>query len=333
MNVLFFTRRVDKDDSRIGFAHRWIEELAKRVDKLYVVCLEKGETDLPENVEILQLGAGKFRRLLRFDKLMFSLARKVDVIFCHMAPIYTIISAPYAKLYRKKLYMWHTHGTVTRKLKMAHSLADGLLTASEGSVGIRSDKVIPLGHGIDTNVFRPKKTRHEGLVLITVGRLSPSKRLEILIRGMADLKKRRRDSKLLIVGEVPIESQKQYLTGLKGLVSELGLGENVEFVGPVEYSIIPRYYNNADVFVSASSTGSLDKAVLEAMACELSVVVSGKAYRELSGPVFFESDKDFTSAVEKAISQGNGKALRAEVIKGHELGKLMDKIVSIFEKG
>ncbi|MBN2518218.1 MAG: glycosyltransferase family 4 protein [Candidatus Altiarchaeota archaeon] len=332
MKVLFFTRKLDKNDPRIGFAHRWVQELAGRVDRLYVVCLEKGQVDLPKNVEIHTLGKGKIRRLLRLDKLMFSLARKVDVIFCHMNPIYTIISAPYAKLYRKKLYMWHTHGKITYKLKLAHSLADGVLTASEGSFPIKSRKVRVLGHGIDTDMFAPKKTLHPGPVLISVGRISPVKRIETLIKGMPPVIKKHNNAKLLLVGDAPLEGDRVYMGNLKKLVSELSLEKHVQFLGPTDYQKMPEHYHKADLFVSASATGSLDKTVLEAMACELPVLVSGNVYKDLKGPLLFRNSEDFAGAVGKALKIKDRKLLRQEIIENHNLGKLMDKIVRTFEK-
>ncbi len=331
MNVLFFTRRVDKNDPRIGFVHRWIEEMASRVNKIYVVCLDTGEMDLPDNVEVKKLGKNKLQRTLMLNRCMFSLVPNVDVVFCHMNPIYTILSAPYAKLFGKKLYMWHTHGTVTKKLKIAHFLADGLLTASKESVGIRSDKVISLGHGIDTNFFKPQDIEKKGILLISVGRISPVKKLELLILGMSNLIKEHNDAKLLVIGGVPIESQEAYLKELKSLVSKLNLSKNVEFIGPVDYTEIPELYNKADALVSASATGSLDKTVLEAMSCGLPPVVKGTVYMSLKGPTFFRNEKDFSEAVNKALNMKNKKSLREEIVDNHNLTILMERIIKLFK--
>ena len=42
MKLLMITRKVDKDDDRAGFICGWIKKISQRVEKLTVICLEKG---------------------------------------------------------------------------------------------------------------------------------------------------------------------------------------------------------------------------------------------------------------------------------------------------
>src|SRR3989338_2848671 len=56
LKLLIITQKVDKNDHILGFFHRWLEEFAKNTEKLTVICLEKGEYNLPENVKVLPLG-------------------------------------------------------------------------------------------------------------------------------------------------------------------------------------------------------------------------------------------------------------------------------------
>ena len=51
MKLLICTQKVDKNDSVLGFFHRWIEEFAKHCEKVTVICLQKGDDDLPAKIE------------------------------------------------------------------------------------------------------------------------------------------------------------------------------------------------------------------------------------------------------------------------------------------
>ena len=60
MTLLFITRKIDIKDSRAGFVSEWVIEFAKHLDKLIIVCQEKGDTSgLPDNVAVHSFGKNK----------------------------------------------------------------------------------------------------------------------------------------------------------------------------------------------------------------------------------------------------------------------------------
>ena len=59
MKILICTQKVDLNDDILGFFHSWIAEFAKQCEKVTVICLYKGEYDLPGNVKVLSLGKEK----------------------------------------------------------------------------------------------------------------------------------------------------------------------------------------------------------------------------------------------------------------------------------
>ena len=61
MKLLIITQKVDINDPVLGFFHRWLEEFAKHYEFVTVICLEKGEHRLPENVKVLSLGKEKLK--------------------------------------------------------------------------------------------------------------------------------------------------------------------------------------------------------------------------------------------------------------------------------
>lgn len=347
------TPLVDEQDPDGGFIPAWIDNLAKKVEKLYVVALRhNAEVPLPENVVVYSLGekASRLGKILYFYRKMLRVIPKVDVIFCHMFPSFTILAAPYAKLFRKPIIAWYAHGYVSRELRMAHFLANKMVTASKESLRIRSAKVIITGHGIDTDRFRPTKRRKKGSdkkVILSVGRISPIKNHETLIRAADILVKEKGMKNLgfLIVGGVSMASQEIYYAGLRKMVEELELKDYVKFAGSVPYGDIIRYYQQSDINVNLCPTGGLDKAVLEAMACEKPVIVSNETFWDLLNPydsicLFKHQDpRDLAEKLDDIVMINHedirfkiGKHNREKVIKNHSLSQLVNKLVEIFNE-
>src|SRR3989338_76010 len=154
MNLVFVTRKIDRNDSRTGFVFDWLTKLAAKLDKLYVICQEKGDAaGLPSNIEIHSLGKeqglGKLVQGFNLLSLSFSLGRKADGFFVHMMPVYAIVSGVASKLLGKKMIFWYVHKSVDWKLRLAEKFADEIFTASAESFRLKSDKVRIVGHGIN----------------------------------------------------------------------------------------------------------------------------------------------------------------------------------------
>src|SRR3989344_3044591 len=95
MRLLIVTQKVDIKDPILGFFHRWIEEFAKNFEKVIVVCLEKGEFYLPENVKILSLekeeSKSKVRYIVHFYKYIWEERKNYDTVFVHMNQEYVLL--------------------------------------------------------------------------------------------------------------------------------------------------------------------------------------------------------------------------------------------------
>ena len=146
MKLLMITRRVDKDDGLTGFTYNWIKKLSRRVDRLEVICLEKGTTNwLPTNVAVHSLGKerGKDRskEFWRLQSLAGRLVPKVDGVFAHQNPEYGILMSPWTKIFKKRLIAWYTHKQVTWRLRLLNALVDVMVTASADSFRLPSKKL------------------------------------------------------------------------------------------------------------------------------------------------------------------------------------------------
>ena len=354
LRVLMITQKVDLDDDILGFTHTWVNKLAERVERLYVLALAVGRHSLRDNVELFSMGKergnSRLERLVNFNRVVggLVLGRKVDVIFIHMCPRYAILAAPYAKLMRVPMVMWYAHGSVNPELRIAHSLVDKVVTSTKEGFRLKSDKVSIVGQGIDTDKFKPLDVHKEGntKVILSVGRISPIKDYETLVKA-ADIlvnEKGRDDLEFIIVGDVGTEAQREYLDKIKGMVKERQLERHFHFVGPVPHSEVVRYYQVCDVFVNLSHTGSLDKAVLEAMACGRMPITCNEAFADIFGDyadrlMFEKGDAgDLAGRILDVIKVDTGsrlvlgKALRDIVVQRHSVEGLMSKIAEIFKE-
>jgi len=347
MKLLMITRKVDKDDAQAGFAFNWVKKLSQKVKELKVICLEKGNIEgLPENVEIFSLGKekgkNKIKEFLNFQRGALKFINKVDGVFCHQNPEYTILIAPYAKVFRKKIVCFYGHKAVNWRVKLMHFFSNKVVTSSEKGFQIDSSKRKIISQGIDIDLFKPdiNKEKSEKLRIIAVGRISPIKNYETLINAVSILEDKGVNSIVKIAGPVLLEKQKEYLNKLKKLVKEKGLENQVQFLGGTVQAETIKLYQNSDLSINLCPTGAPDKVGFEAMACEIPFLACNQSYVKNFGSYSEQllfKEKDPESLVNKIIvlSKSNqlkeiGLYLREQVVKYHNLDNLLQGIIECF---
>lgn len=287
MKLLIVTQVLDKHHPILGFFHRWVEEFAKHCEHVHVICLQKGEYTLPDNVTVYSLGKeegkSKLAYLATFYKLVWRLRHEYDSVFVHMNQIYVILGAPFWRALRKPIGLWYAHGTVSPSLKLATFLTNHVFTSTSEGFRIDTQKRVIVGQGIDTTLFIPaSKVPSDTLRLVTVGRISQSKNLETLIAACARFKEVGTKFHLTIVGVPVTEAEHLYDIKMKALTAYLGLIDNVTWAGPTSNHQLPQLLQQSDIFIHDGSTNSLDKALLEAVLCGCVVVTSNPAYKALT---------------------------------------------------
>jgi len=302
MKLLIITQKVDINDDNLGFFHSWLKKLAEKVD-IFVIANYVGKYDLPSNVKIFSLGkekeTGGLIKNLKYQWFLLKLLPRVDGVFFHMCPEYVLGAHLWPKIFRKKTLLWYTHKSFNWKLNLAEKLTDKIFTASKESFRLPSKKVEITGHGIDLDKFKPAETKKDGskFKIISVGRISPVKNYEIMINAGEILKSRNFNFEIRVAGAPILESDKIYFGKLKNLIKEKKLDDIVEFVGPIPNKYIAEFYQSGDLFINLSDTGSLDKAVLEAMACGLKILTSNEAFK------YILPEENFTKNEPKAVSE------------------------------
>ena len=344
------TRKVDSEDASPAAAtYKLIEKLARQVDELKVICLEKGNVSgLGNNIQVESLGKekgyGRIRELIRFKILAWRFIKQVDGVFCHQNPEYTILISPYTKLFRKRIITWYTHGTVNWKLHLVNLLTNKILTASEESCRLKNRKKIEItGHGIDvTRFIKGVVPSEKSFKIISPGRISPTKDLKTLVRAIDVLvnKKGINDIEVRIVGPAVLKQDEKYRDELDSMIKDKGLVKYVS-LSETSYDAMPAEYQSADLMINLSQTGSVDKVVLEAMACEDLVLTSNEAFENIlkDQKLMFEP-RNYQELADKIIALMNlsneekqriGQSLRDIVVENHNIDDLVKKIVNQFK--
>jgi len=266
-----------------------------------IICLNAGMN--VEGVKIIELGMPKNSFLERVYRLFFFLdvnkikngariLKKFDITISHMYPMNLI--ALKAKKKHKVKYVYHNHGVATPKLfsnffersymKLFNLFSNKSIRKCNQAVSI-SDylrKVLKRETGMDSRIeydkidvkrfhkkikgtkIRKKYGLRKNPVLLYVGRISPHKGIDLLIKSFNLVLREIPNAKLLIVGKPTFD---KYFKELKKLANE-----NVIFTGFVEDEELPYYYAACDVYTTATLWEGFNMTVVEAQAVGKPVV-------------------------------------------------------------
>ncbi|MEP6987572.1 MAG: glycosyltransferase family 4 protein [Chloroflexota bacterium] len=356
MRLLVFNLVTDADDPVLGFTTIWINGLAARCEAVDVITMKMGRLAVAPNVRVYSVGKEKgyseARRAFEFYRILLGLLRQhhYEACFAHMMQLFAVMGAPVLKLYHVPITLWYAHKATGRVLQLAEKLVDHVVTSTTEGFRLPSNKVQIIGQGIDTELFKPTPphSNREGEIrpftLISVGRIAPVKRLEIVIAAVKALREQGlTDIRLILVGEVA-PSDRDYGERLRQMVSDNQLSNAVTFAGGMPYEAVVREYQQADVMVNMSATGSMDKAVLEAMACGLPVVTANESFKSLLTPwadmlyIPPESPEVLSVRLKQLAAMSSseravlGAALRQLVVEQHSMQHLTDQLMTIFKR-
>lgn len=282
--ILVVTQAVNEQDTNLSFFLYWLAELATRVPVVHVAAWKVGPHQLPSNVKVHAMPKGKSARVFALVKLSVFVRKDIEAVFVHMLAPVAAALAWFWRLLALRVVLWYTHGSVPASLKAANSWVDAICTATAESMRLPTLKKIVTGHGIETQRFTPGSEQRLP-ELITVGRVSERKRIELLLDLVEAIRAAQPTLplRLRIIGDAYLDADKMYTAMLKTEIIVRGLTDIVSMEGAKLGDDLLSAYRRAAVFVTASDTGSLDKAVLEALACGTPVLAASSVFAGFTG--------------------------------------------------
>jgi glycosyltransferase involved in cell wall biosynthesis len=150
-------------------------------------------------------------------------------------------------------------------------------------VRYRDDRIVTVPWGIDLAHFAPRADEADlrrelgwssACVFISTRTWEPVYAIDVLVRAFADVHRRHRDTRLLLLGD---GGQHE---AIARLIDAHDLRDVVHTPGRIGYAELPRYFHAADVYVSTALSDGTSISLLEAMSCGLPAIVTN-AYGNL----------------------------------------------------
>jgi glycosyltransferase involved in cell wall biosynthesis len=348
MRLVILTQVLDQDDAVLGFFHAWCDRFAHHVQELVVVAQQVGRVDLPDNVSVVSLGrehgAGRKTMAARMLGCLMRLPRgpKPTVVLGHMVPRFVLNAAPAATLRRFPLFLWYTHKGVDLALKLAAPLVRRVFTASPESFRLESSahRRVVTGHGIDCTQFDlPSAAGPRPVDVLCVGRITHAKGQAELLDALARVDPA---PSAELAGDILLDSDRAYRDEVAARAA--AMGGPVTLLGAVPYPKIADAMRRARLLVNTSRTGSVDKVVLEAMACGTIPLTCNESFRsvfdaELQERLMFSlgDADDLASRLTALLTLPDaeraalGQSLRQIVQRDHDLERLIPRIVAEME--
>ena len=364
-----------------GQFYEEILHLSRKMEKIKILTAEcTGELpQISRNLEVFVVKSPKipkiagFHRIFAFVLNVIRLIPEFDCLFIRTFSMVEMLCLITAKIFGKKC-VFLVPGTWIFELKTLKSeitrlifcisvmVADCIILYSHRMIEpvrkhaptLDLNKVRIIPNGVDTERFKPGLNaeflrRKLGLkksdkVVLYVGRLTPQKGLEDLIKAVDAVLKSVSNARFVIVGDGDSKCG-GFRAKLEEMASSRGCGEAVLFVGPMPNRLIPYLDNLADVFVMPSRGGEgITRAMLEAMSCSVPAVstnVAGNPDAVIDGETgYIIKPRDHETLAKKLITllkdeklrKGMGEKARKLIIGKFDMKTNIEKLAETLEE-
>lgn len=227
-------------------------------------------------------------------------AKNIDIIHSHAIRSFQEDIGSIISLIKKKPFLITPHGAIginweykDKIPKMLHDASIGYLkkkllnlhfiAVAKNEIhiikrwGIDDDHIHLIPHGINTEIFKPvdssdlkeKYNLEDYDVILYVGRIAKGKGIDILIKTLNLIIKKKKNVKLIIVG-----GNSGFLPIVNSLIQKYHLSKYIIFTGFISKNILPKYYSMADLVIYPSRQEIFGQVITEAGACGKTVIGS-----------------------------------------------------------
>jgi glycosyltransferase involved in cell wall biosynthesis len=334
MKVIFICASVDVNNAIIGDTLDRALTIAShpQVSSLRILSLHSSEMPVVKGLSIHGVGTdrkGRISALVSFFRTLNEMIEeeKPDLFYLYMCPTL----APLLFFYRvfKKIYVvqWFGHSIYTFPTKTALKYFSDLWFNSNKSMApFRPQHLHLVGQGVKPDHFFYDKNITKKFDMITVGRVTPVKKIDQMIEVLKLCRDRYgKKYTLNVCGDSFVHSDDLYKRHLLSLIEKYQLSDQIFFSGMVPRAKLPTAINEARLFLFLVN-GGVGKAILEGIACGVPVVVSTPEADDFFGnelSSWFLCEKD-TESVCQAIM----KILDASPEKYRELSEKANRLFS-----
>ena len=321
-NLLLFNISTDSKNTSLGFAISWINNFSGFYDKVDIVTLHKGDvSNLNKNVNVHSEEFNNSNRIIRFIKIrriIKDLINKNSYEFClsHMSSALVLVAFTIPKFRSTQTIFWYTHRgpeSLSKKiiLTLATNLSNKIITASQNSFPIKTNKVTPIGHAIDYDSFYKKQISTKSKDFIIISRISRSKNIELSIQGFLN-SCYGKTNELRIIGGTITDDDILYQSFLKDKYKNYS---NIKFLGVIPHAELSERIKDVGFHINNTTKGFYDKSVLETMASGIINFYNNSDYDRNVHPKYIEhlkfnsTESDLSKKINLVSNFGNDELL------------------------
>ena len=268
--ILILNISTDSNNTSLGFAVNWINQLSEYYIEIDVVTLNKGVTHmLNDNVNVYSHDSiNKITKFIEIRKTIKNLLKNNEYRFClsHMTTSLTLVSSTIFRFKNLQSILWYTHKGPTTFIKkivlyLGALFSDRIITASESSFPLRFKKVTSIGHAINYEDFYRSRINTESKDFLILSRISRSKNIDESIQGFLNSVYGEMQS-ITIVGGTLTKQDIEYESYLKNKYSKY---PNIRFAGSIPHPNLNTYIDKTGFHINNTPKGFYDKSVLETL--------------------------------------------------------------------
>lgn len=297
MRVIYFSQDYTPHD------YRFLDKLARTPHEVWYLRFETSPTPfetrpVPSNIRIIDWLGSQTYQLRGWDRLRLLLdfrrvLRQVNPDLVHAGPVQSCGFFTALAGFRPMLLMsWGSDimsqagrnalsRCITRfTIRRADMIAGDCLAVRDKVIelaGYPAERIIVFPWGVDLNQFQPAPSRftlrdrlgwQTNKIVITTRSLEPIYGVEAFMEAARKVIEKAPDTRFLMLGGGSLEPK------VRAFIAQYKLEPAIHLEGRVPHDRLPDYFNEADLYVSSSYSDGTSVSLLEAMACQLPVVVT-----------------------------------------------------------
>lgn len=198
-------------------------------------------------------------------------------------------------------------------------------------VGVDRDSIEVIPNGIDLEEIVDKSPSEEAFDIVFVGRFTPNKEIEMLLRAFDEVAKQL-DVKLCLIGDGP------QMGRLRTIQSDMENGDLVTFTGYLDNDEAIARMKSAKVFVSPSAREGFGIVFAEAMAADCIVITTEQEHSAAAevigngGFIVNHSVNALTEIIQQALNGRRPPTPPTEVVQQFDWGAIVDKEAQLYQK-
>jgi glycosyltransferase involved in cell wall biosynthesis len=335
---------MDKNSPVVAWQEKVAHEMAGQCEQVVVFTDKLGDYTPRDNMVVHEFRKKKRIAFLlaNWDVLKAVRQYKLNCVFIHMAHTWAYKLAPVFKFFRLPVVMWYAHGSVPKSLKWADACITYAVTSTPSGYQLPSKKLNIIGQGIDTDLFKPPVFSPQRNRIIYIGRISHRKNIALLIDIVAALKQDPQYDSIVfdLYGPCLTPEDDTYKKQMLAKIEHLGLQKSITIHSPVAMDVIPALHQDVFLHLSASQTDSMDKTLLESLACGVPVLTRNIAFEEMLQlwPNFMFSDVESPESIARRVVKIHdhmndypAEQLRAIIVGHHDQKNYVRKILNLLD--